>query len=278
MTQKTQEDTSPNGNIKGVIRARIWHIVINNFTPEDLKSWKELCDQSLKYVWQEEIGKDTKTPHIQGHIEFKNPKKWTTLCNKLPRACIKKVRNIKASEDYCKKLDTRAGEVHQKGFDKKQSLEERLLEIKYKDVVWKDWQKNIINVIASTPDKRKIFWILDERGNAGKSFLCKYIALKYNCIIASGKTDNIFNQVLTWRTKNPDELQIPPVIIDVPRSEFAHVNYGAIEQLKNGFLYSGKYEGGKVFGLSPHVIIVANSPYKEGQMSEDRWVNIKIEN
>jgi hypothetical protein len=49
------------------------------------------------------------------------------------------------------------------------------------------------------------------------------------------------------------------------------VNYGAIEQIKNGLLFSGKYEGGQCVFNQPHVIVFANAEPKEEQMSMDRW-------
>lgn len=272
MTSVTQGDTTPNGNTTRIIRARVWQITINNYTEEDMTQLHSICEKCEKYIWQEEIGVEEKTPHIQGHLVFKNARTLKSMKNALPRAHIEKVRNIKASEEYCKKFDTRAGETHSKGYEPVKSLEERLLEIEYKDVVWKEWQQEVINTLNSVPDKRKIYWYWEEVGNVGKSFLAKYICLKYDCIIATGKTGDIFNQLMKWREKNPDELQIPPIIIDNPRSEYGHINYSAIESLKNGFIYSGKYEGGKIYGLSPHIIIFANGEPNTAELSEDRLV------
>lgn len=275
MTTLTQGNTSPNGNTSRNIRARIWHIVINNYTEEDVTRWHQVLEETTKYKWQYEVGENG-TKHIQGHIEFKNARTFKSLKNKLPRANISKVRNIQASADYCNKEETSTGEKFSKGFEEEKTLEELILEEEYSNVVWKPWQQDIINVLESTPDRRKIYWIQDDIGNSGKSFLCKYIALKYDAIICSGKTNDIFNQLNNWRLKNPKVMRLPPCLVDVPRSEFSHINYAAIESLKNGLIYSGKYEGGKVYGLSPHVIIFANSPFKEGQMSEDRWVHINL--
>lgn len=272
----TQVDTAPNGNTKKGIRARIWQIVINNYTEEHLTQWHKVLDKCEKYVWQYERGEKEETPHIQGHIVFKNAITFNSLKKQLPTAHIEKVRNIKASEEYCAKLETREGETFTKGFEAKISLKERLLNIEYSDVKWFDWQQDVIDILDGKVDKRKIYWYWEKNGNVGKSFLAKYICLKYNCIIATGKTGDIFNQLLSWRNDNPDELQLPPIIIDNPRSEFGHINYAAIEALKNGFIYSGKYEGGQVFGLSPHVIVFANSRPKSGELSEDRIVEYYI--
>lgn len=149
--------------------------------------------------------------------------------------------------------------------------------MKYKNVIFKPWQGKILGLLSVKPDDRKIIWVCDRKGNIGKSFLCKYICLQHKVIMCSGKTNDIFNQVNMWNINNPDDVQIPTCIVDIPRSEFAHVNYPALEQLKNGFAYSGKYEGGQIFGLSPHVIIFSNSLPDLEELSKDRWLIIDLD-
>lgn len=276
MTQTTQGSTSANGNSTRVIRARYWHIVCNNYTPKDVTQWTHLLSQCEKYAWQYEIGEQG-TPHIQGHIGFKNPRTFNSIKKLFPRAHIERVRNVKASEEYCQKISTRNGKSHVKGFKVKISREEMILNVEYKDVVWKDWQQDIINIINGPVDKRKVYWFWEPVGNTGKSFIAKYLALKYDAIIATGKTNDIFNQVKKWIEENEEIIQLPPTIIDNPRSDYGHINYSAIEQLKNGFMYSGKYEGGKITGLGPHIIIFANDKPDMDQLSHDRFVIHEIQ-
>lgn len=275
MAQKAQCSTSENGNTKRVIRARYWHITVNNYTVEDMAQWTQLLLECEKYVWQCEVGENGNN-HIQGHIGFKNPRGFEGLKKALPRAHIERVRNVKASEAYCQKAQTRAGETHIKGFKKIISREQMILDLEYKNVVWKDWQQDIINIIEGPVDKRKIYWYWEAEGNVGKSFIGKYLATKYDAIIATGKTNDIFNQVKTWVEENKDVIQLPPTVIDNPRSDFGHINYAAIEQLKNGFLYSGKYEGGKILGIGPHIFVFANDEPDMEQLSKDRFVIKKI--
>ena len=71
--------------------------------------------------------------------------------------------------------------------------------------------------------------------------------------------------------------KIPEIILlDIPRASKDFINYGAIEQLKNGCLYSGKYEGGDCIFPHPHVICFANEEPDKDMMSKDRWDIIKI--
>jgi hypothetical protein len=53
------------------------------------------------------------------------------------------------------------------------------------------------------------------------------------------------------------------VICDVPRAAGNFVNYGALEQVKNGLFFSSKYESEMAVFNPPHVICFANSKPKE---------------
>lgn len=264
MTQETQTDTKgPKGNTNS-LRSRKWCLTLNNWTEDEYKHINtQFKEKSLHYIIGKEVG-ESGTPHLQMFVEFKNATTFQSLKKLNERLHIEKAKgSIEENKKYCSKDKDFETNIF--------TLEEQILKEEYKDVVWKDWQAKIIKIICEKPNKRKIHWFWEEVGNIGKSYICKYISLKYNAIICSGKTGDIFYQVNTWRQQNTSEAQIPPCIIDAPRSEFAHINYAAIEALKNGFIYSGKYEGGKVHGLSPHVIVFANSPPKVDAMSQDRW-------
>lgn len=251
-------------------KARRWVLVLNNYTDDEFKMLEQHFNKiNSTYIIGKEIG-ESGTPHLQMYLEVKNPISFNALKKLNERLHIEKAKGtIEQNMEYCKKDGNY--------FTNNISIEEKLLMLEYGNTVWKPWQQNVINLLNQKPDTRTINWIWEENGNVGKSYLCKYISMKYDSIICTGKTNDIFNQLLQWRQKNPDELQTPPCIIDVPRSEFCHINYAAIEQLKNGFVFSGKYEGGKYHGLAPHIFIFANSPPTESKLSCDRWNVIQVE-
>lgn len=264
MTQEAQvKHKGPKGNTKPV-RSRAWCGTLNNWTVLEYDTiTQHFKDNCSKWIVGEEVGAEG-TPHLQLYWEYKNPRTFDSIKKINGRMHFEKgYGNADKNKIYCSKGGKFATNML--------NVEEKILNIKYKNVVWKDWQNAIIENIKGEVDDRKIIWVWDSTGNKGKSFLCKYLSMKFKCIICSGKTNDIFNQTNNWRVENPEEIQIPPCIIDVPRSEYSHINYSAVEQLKNGFLYSGKYEGGKIHGLAPHVIIFANSPPDMNQMSRDRW-------
>lgn len=270
MTQATQVDTNDLKGNTASFRSRRWVFTLNNWSSVEHNTltqyFKENC---VWWIIGKEIG-DNGTPHLQGYFDFKNAKSMKTLKKINSRLHLEKAKGtIEENRIYCSKQGDFETNI--------MNVEETLLKLQYSNVKWKEWQQSIIDIIETNPHPRRIYWYWDQTGNIGKSFVCKYISMKYDALICSGKTNDIFNQTMNWRTVNPMEVQIPPCIIDVPRSDFAHINYAAIEQLKNGFLYSGKYEGGKIHGLPPHVIIFANSPPDYTQMSEDRFKEVNLD-
>jgi len=77
------------------------------------------------------------------------------------------------------------------------------------------------------------------------------------------------NGIVTYNDTNKCLPKI--VLINVPRSSLDFVSYTGLEEIKDMFFYSGKYEGGMVCGASPHVIIFANEEPDYNKMSSDRF-------
>lgn len=132
------------------------------------------------------------------------------------------------------------------------------------------WQQMIVNIIKNTPDKRTIHWFWEPKGCAGKTELCKYLHVKFNSnIVQNAGTGDIAYSI----KNNPKS-----VIFSLPRSCEERVNYEAIESIKDGIIFSKKYESCcKIFN-NPHVIIFANFPPDKHKLSIDRWNIIRIDN
>jgi hypothetical protein len=62
-------------------------------------------------------------------------------------------------------------------------------------------------------------------------------------------------------------------IFGFPRTVTAeYVSYAALEEVKDGIFYSGKYESRMCMYNPPHIIVMANFPPDTSKMSKDRWV------
>lgn len=250
---------------------RSYCITVNNWTANDL----EILDRNTKtakyFIIGKEVG-ESGTPHLQAYLNFKSPRSWAALKKAMPSAHIEVAKGTpKQNYEYCSKEgDFRTNMNQFEDFKKKMK---RLCLDEYKDVEWKPWQQQVIDIITGVPCKRTIHWFWEPTGNVGKSFLCKYLAIKFGVIICEGKKTDIFNQVL-MALEAKKEIKI--VLLDVPRTSADYINYGAIEGLKNGMLYSGKYEGGQCIFPSPHVIAFANTEPNKAAMSGDRWNVVEI--
>lgn len=256
-TSEHTENTELRGNTSNP-RSRKWVVTLNNWTEEEYKSMKGYFSTQKHWI----IGKENQgTPHLQAFFESKNAVGFNTLKKLLPRAHIEKAKGDHLENlAYCSKEGDYETNISP-------PLNERLL-TKYNNTVWKPWQQEILDILTKEPDSRTIHCVVDTVGNSGKSYLCKYIDLKYDVILASGKKDDIFNQVKLYM-EQAKEPKI--VLLDVPRSQQGFISWGAIEALKNGHLYSGKYEGGKLIFDNVHVVIFMNSAPPTYELSNDRW-------
>lgn len=212
---------------------------------------------SYKGKVQSEIGENG-TPHLQGMIWCKEKHRSTEF--KLPKQihweALKDEDNVR---DYCAKSETWDGKHRfEWGFPKPLKL----------ITPNKNWQLKIIDLINSEPDDRKVYWFWSNEGGIGKSQFAKYCVAKHNCLFfEEGKKADIMHLIF----EAPED-RLNTMIIDVPRDNGNNISYKAIESIKNGMIYSPKYEGGYKLFNSPHVIVFANLPPKYEKLSQDRWV------
>lgn len=241
---------------------------LNNPSNTRIQDIIEKCQlRGYLYCIGEEVG-DKGTPHLQGYIEFPAPKKWTTVQNLFnKKAHIEKAKGTrKQNLTYCKK----DGKFHS---NFPVPLKEQIL-AKYEDVEWYDWQKKIIALHDEPAGDRKIVWVTDYVGNRGKSFLTRYMVVKFNIILADGKKADVFHQIAKRLEDVDNEDVFDMVILDIPRHNQEFINYGLLEQLKNGCIMSGKFEGGVFVFPSPHVIVMSNELPDYTKFSQDRWETI----
>lgn len=270
MSGSQEEEVSQSVSGGGVIlkpssRSRCWTLTVNNPTNAIKAQVDSLVSTSEKWILGNEVG-DSGTPHIQGYIRFKNQIRFSTLKKKVPTAHWEKAKGTPDQNfRYCSKEGN-----YRSNFELKLSREEikDLVRKKYMDVLWRPWQRDVIDVLDACSSERTIYWIYEANGNTGKTFLSKYLALRKGTIVCSGKANDIFNQV-----NNTIESGTVPklVLVDIPRVSLDYVSYMAIECLKNGMLYSGKYEGGTCIFPSPTVVCFANEMPKICKLSKDRW-------
>ena len=238
----------------------------NNYDRDEIiilqKVFSELC---FMYAFQEETGPGTEecpngTPHLQGVISLHKRARWSEfgLSKKIH---WEKTIDVKASYLYCTKISTRTGEIFLKNY-----TVPKVLQLCIPD---KPWQLEILDLIKSTPDNRKVYWYWSVAGGLGKSQFCKYLLAKHNCVfIDEGKKGDIMNCVYNQDMDRDNVI----VVFDVPRENGNKVSYKSIESIKNGMIFNSKYETGYKLFNSPHVVVFANEPPDKKCLSTDRWV------
>lgn len=221
--------------------------------------------RAKKLVFQAETGENG-TPHIQGVVSLKKRARWSEF--DLPKGihwepCF----DLEASLRYCQKLETRNPDFSpyvvgttREGW--KQAILATPL---------RAWQRSIEVLFMSEPDDRKIYWYCDVNGNNGKTFIAKYMKLKYGdavTISTCTKSADICTSANETSTM---------YILNFPRSVADFAPYNAIEQLKDGVICDAKLKKETRCLIVPpaHVIIFANFEPNTEMLSADRWVIVR---
>lgn len=228
-----------------------------------------ICElRKYKYCIGKEVA-ETGTPHLQGYIEFPSARTFDTCKKLLPRAHIEKARGSREENvKYCSKDGNFISTFPVPVVD--QVLKE------YDEVVWHDWQQDLLALYVTPPDSRHIHWYIDPLGNKGKSFLTRYMVAKYGVILCNGKKADVCHQIAKRFEDQENEKPFRMVILDLPRHSQEFTNYGLLEELKNGLVFSGKYEGGTFVFPIPHVVVMSNAEPDLNKFSMDRWKIIDL--
>lgn len=281
------EDTEflcPDEIKSGKKRARSWFFTWNNYTEEKLEKFTQWCKMyKCKFVMQREKGEKTGTPHIQGCVYFDNARTRNSLREKWPwywEPC----KNWEAAKKYCSKLETAIGQPIANceigGIHLIDKMKGKTLYI---------WQKKILDIIKEEPDERTIHWIVDEKGNGGKTTLAKSIWLnakekgenaKATFYIESANHSNaknvLANKLCDNKGNQTKDLRL--VMFDYPRESKGKVCYKSLEAIKNGFFVNTKFNCVEIATDNPHVIVFANWHPDYSKLSADRWKVYDISN
>jgi len=223
-------------------------------------------EKCSKGIYQREVGAEG-TPHIQGFVVFKT-KSRPIGAFKIPRMHFEKCRGSELDNiKYCSKGDTRAEGTTPWTFNCRVPRAVQL--ITYDRL--RQWQKEIADKYNEYAEEfsRVVDWYWEPEGKTGKTVLAKYFVDSKGAICIGGKGHDIRYAVAEYVKANGQGPDI--VVINLVREQAQHCSYTAIEQIKDGLFFSGKYEGGMVRFNTPHVIVFANFEPDELKLSADRW-------
>lgn len=139
------------------------------------------------------------------------------------------------------------------------------------------WQQAVVDIVEEDPNPRAIHWIWESKGNAGKSWMTKYLAAMYKaCILTQGRKVDL----AYIYSKNPAKV----VVFDLSRTQEPGEGrehcldgiYSLAEDLKNGLVTSVKYDSTTILTTGCHVIFFANFAPDMTKWSPDRYMVTEI--
>lgn len=144
---------------------------------------------------------------------------------------------------------------------------------------WRPMQQDIIDIIATKPNRRTIHCIIDSTGNNGKSFLamwlyCHGISYYIPFFTEAKELMRMSHAMVTSGWRNT-------FFIDLPRAlshKAEHEIYGGIEQLKTGMIYEDRYDFKMIAIEACHVFIFTNRKPDMRLCSADRWNMLYLTN
>lgn len=221
-----------------------------------------------EYGFQKEKGeKGARIEHYQGAFEVNPRMRFTPLSEyfvakfpelEFPQKDYLFYSKSSKSERYAMKKDTRIAGPWYKGA----RFEGIHREIDYVvNIELRPWQQLIrVRVLDSDAHDREIWWFWEPYGGLGKTTFLKWVFQTYkHVLIISGKAADMKNAVVKYQEA---EGRLPEiVVVNIPKcTDLKYISSAGMEEIKDMFFYSGKYEGGMVCGPPPKMICFANEP------------------
>jgi len=292
-------------------RAKHYAFTCNNYTDEHITLLLTAFDAGgISYlIFGEEVGASG-TPHLQGHVSFTVLTRGLQAKAKLSIPCdLSVARNIGASINYCKKdglftelgtplelssnqgkrndldqfkLAVKGGICDLKRLREEHSsvflrckrfcldyLDDNRKAIPIPDHPLHSWQSDVLAICNGPPNDRTIVFVVDVTGGCGKSWLCSFIEnqVEKAQVLKASKRDDMAYAL-------SDDVKV--LLVDVPRCYMEHLSYQFLEDVKDGRVFSPKYESRTKRFLPPHVIVFCNEDPNMEKLSADRYSIVRV--
>lgn len=288
-------------------KAKHWAFTLNNYTQQDVDRLSTLPPQCIYVIYGKELGQNG-TPHLQGHVSYSKRVYFNIVKAFVSdRAHIEAARNCNASIEYCKKdgdyvehgeMPTGGGnrndlaafkEAVKAGMTSLVELREHHSDIygrmprfvleyvadhtplpELETHPLRQWQQDLNFLLIHAADSRTIIFLVDRVGNSGKSWFCHYYCRLHDNaqVLLPGKKSDMAYALRT---------DIRVLFVDAPRSkQNEFLQYDFFEDVKNGFVFSTKYESRIKYLQKCHVVVCLNEQPDYTKLSEDRYKVIEL--
>jgi len=248
-------NTVTSSSKKQANRKTFYAFTLFNYETIEEEFNRQLKGICKKYLYGHEICPSSNKPHLQGFLHLAKAMRITEI-KLIGKPHLEVCRGDEESNiRYCSKDNNN---VIKYGYPRELILITPNL----------PWQLEILDIIKEIPNNRLVYWYWSKAGGIGKSQFCKYLVAKHDCVfIDEGKKGDIMYSIV-----ESDMDRCNCVIFDVPRDNGNKISYKSVESIKNGMIYSPKYESKYKLFNSPHIIIFANEPPQLEKLSTDRWI------
>lgn len=231
---------------------------------------KNLKLGTRRWVFQKELTSDG-VPHFQGRVSFKQPKRITEVKWIHKKGKLSIESQEQESEFYCTDLD--------KCIDGPWSNKtERTIYIpkRYRNPALRPWQQRLLDIIKKdlrSFEDREIIIVQEPIGAVGKSWFAGYLKISERALWVPS-TMITANDMVQFVMNITYDGWHGILCIDLPRAmskkHFWNIAQ-AIECLKNGFLYDGRYCAKERVIEPPVIVCFCNALPPKESMSTDRW-------
>jgi hypothetical protein len=129
----------------------------------------------------------------------------------------------------------------------------------------RSWQEELKLVVDGPPDDRTVVFVVDREGNKGKTWFAHWYSSKnanVQVLQPGKKTDMAHCLDSSCRV----------FFFDAPRSKQGeYIQYDFLEDIKNGYVFSPKYESRCKIVQKAHVVVLMNELPDMTKLSEDRY-------
>jgi len=283
--------------------AKNWCFTLNNYTDLHLSVLDSFPCSYI--IYGKEVAPTTGTPHLQGYVQLEKKLRLGGLTKLLQANWLVAKGSPDQNITYCSK----EGDVYTRGTPTEKGSRSDLEAFKdavkdgmhsmkrareeHSEILAKyprfaneyirdhvpiaplaphplrDWQAQLNAQLNLPPSDRTINFVVDLIGNTGKTWFAKYYCNLHEDaqILESAKKADMAHAINTTTRV---------LFVNCTRTQNEFLNYSFLEAVKDGLVFSPKYESGMKHIVPCHVVVLMNEEPSYTSLSQDRYNIIRI--